>query len=205
MDSQATHPSLLSRVRDPRDQQAWCEFESRYGDLMLRYARARGLSETDAEDVRQIVLMDLSKYLCGFHYTPARGRFRSYLGRCVQHAVRRVRARPGRARVVPDAGVIPGVAADEESDAEALWQREWIDHHYRLAMRTIRRDFDPRSVAIFDRLLAGVTVKALAVAHGISTQAVNKVKQRIRDRLRLLIAEQIRDEDEYDGGRHDTA
>ncbi len=31
----STHPSLLSRVRDPADGGAWREFESQYGPLIL--------------------------------------------------------------------------------------------------------------------------------------------------------------------------
>ena len=40
-----------------------------------------------------------------------------------------------------------------------VWlEQEWQDHHYRLAMRTIETTFDRRSVQIFARLLAGVSV-----------------------------------------------
>ncbi|MCH9003397.1 MAG: hypothetical protein IIC02_12565 [Planctomycetes bacterium] len=52
---------------------------------------------------------------------------------------------------------------------------------------------------IFDRLLAGDTVNTVAGDYQTTTQAVHKVKQRIRDRLKELIAAQVKDEDDLDG------
>ena len=65
-------------------------------------------------------------------------------------------------------------------------------------MQTVRATFDPKSVQMFDRLLAGDGVKRLASEFQTTTQAVHKVKQRIRDRLKELIADQVKEED--DGG-----
>ena len=85
--SSTTHPSLLSRVRDTDDVAAWHEFEARYGDLILRYCRARRVQHADAEDVRQLVMIGLASSLRSFTYDPARGRFRSYLGeRCAMRS-----------------------------------------------------------------------------------------------------------------------
>jgi len=40
---ETTQPSLLLRVRDPGDQSAWREFESKYRELILRYCLRLGL------------------------------------------------------------------------------------------------------------------------------------------------------------------
>ena len=66
-------------------------------------------------------------------------------------------------------------------------------------MQQVRATFEERSVEIFDRLLAGDTVSAVAEDYQTTTQAVHKVKQRIRDRLKELIAAQVKDEDDLDG------
>lgn len=196
MDSDTTRSTLLSRVRDGSDDAAWREFEARYGGLIVRYACGCGLSHADAEDIRQIVLLDLSKALRGFEYSPQRGRFRDYLGRTVKNAVSNWRARPNPVRAALDSGVMAAVPAGDEGAADARWEQEWSDHHYRLAMHTIRRTFEPRSVEVFDRILAGATIESIATTYGMSTAAVHKVKQRIRDRMKELIAAQIREEDE---------
>jgi RNA polymerase sigma-70 factor (ECF subfamily) len=192
-------PTLLSRVRDPADAAAWKEFDERYGELIVRYGRGRGLQHADAEDNRQVVMAKLSRSLGAFQYSPERGRFRSYLGRVVQNEVIRLVQRQSLpvSRVDPDDGM--AAAGDGCGSAphalEVLWEREWRHHHLRLATRHVREAFEPRSVAMFERLLAGAAVSASAEEFQTTPQAVHKVKQRIRDRMQAILARQIRDEE----------
>jgi RNA polymerase sigma factor (sigma-70 family) len=199
MGSETTSPSLLRRVRDPADRAAWREFDSKYGELIVRYCRGRGLQHVDADDIRQIVMARLSRALRGFRYSPQRGRFRTYLGRIVRNELIRAGSRPSVAHTGVDIDEAANRAAAAPDVTDDLWERQWVHHHLRLAMRQIRRDYEPRSIEMFERLLAGETVPQVAVSFGTTTQAVHKVKQRMRDRLKSLVAEQIRQEDEPDG------
>jgi RNA polymerase sigma-70 factor (ECF subfamily) len=200
LNPEATHPSLLSRVRDPANARAWREFENRYRELLVRFCRRRGLQHADSEDVAQIVLFNLSKSLPGFSYDPARGRFRDYLYRCARNAVSQWGSRPkGRERALAsDTGNDIAAPVSGSPGDDAAWEQEWVAHHFRLAMDTIRQTFDAKSVEIFEHNLAGAGVTALAAAHGISEQAVHKVRQRIRARMEELIAGQVREEDGLD-------
>ncbi len=47
----ATHPSLLVRLRDRSDEQAWCELTEIYGPVAYQLARRRGLQEADPQDL----------------------------------------------------------------------------------------------------------------------------------------------------------
>ncbi|MGD2111247.1 MAG: sigma-70 family RNA polymerase sigma factor, partial [Phycisphaerae bacterium] len=154
-ESRPTRLSLLSRVRDPANDEAWREFDETYRELIVRYCRARGLQLADAEDIRQTVMLQLSKSLRTFQYQPELGRFRHYLGRAVRNAIIEHTGRPKKRPQPVDTDVLAANAADEAEGSDALWEREWIDHHYRLAMQTIRTTFDARSVEVFDRLLDG--------------------------------------------------
>jgi RNA polymerase sigma-70 factor (ECF subfamily) len=186
-------------VRDGSDQAAWREFEAKYRDLLLRYCRARGLQQSDAEDVRQLVMMNLAKALRNFEYAAEKGRFRSYLGRIVRNAISQHFSRPNIPGGGLDTAVMAVVPSSDADASDALWEEEWINHHYRLAMKAIRETFDPRSVEVFDRLVNGERVASIAESSGMSIQAVHKVKQRIRNRMQELIAAQIREEDQPDG------
>jgi RNA polymerase sigma-70 factor (ECF subfamily) len=190
-----TRTTLLSRVRDPSDHAAWREFDEKYRDLILRYCRRRGLQEMDAADVRQLVMMRLVKSLPEFVYQANRGRFRDYLCRIVRNVIVEHIARPNvRRRVVFNHDRLDQ-SANPSGGPDELWDQEWADHHYRLAMESVRRTFEPRSVAMFDRLLGGASVESVAAEHAVTPEAVHKVKQRIRDRMQELIADQVREED----------
>lgn len=194
MPSDVTHPSLLSRVRDPADHAAWREFDAKYRELILRYAMARGLQHSDAEDLRQMVLMGLSKSMRNFRYRPELGRFRDYLGRVLRNAVTKFVSRPRRsvALLWTEDPELAGAAPPPEDD---VWEEEWRQHHFRQALASVEREVEPRSVEVFRALLDGATVKDLAREHGVTDQAVYKIKLRVRDRLRERIAEQIREEE----------
>lgn len=195
MDPERTRKSLLLRVRDPGDQNAWFEFDTCYRELILRYCRAKGLQAADAEDVRQTVMLSLSSALKSFQYQPERGRFRGYLGRIVSNAIARFHGKRSEA-VTLEGEVLEGVAPIGEPEMDADWEREWVSHHYRRAMDALRQQVEPSSIQAFEKLLAGASVEQVAAEMSMAAQTVYKVRQRMRDRLQEQIAAQIREEDE---------
>lgn len=198
MSPDPTRPSLLARVQDSADHDAWREFDATYCDLVLGYCRSRGLQPADAEDVRQLVMMSLSRVLSGWEYRRERGRFRAYLGCVVRNAVARYFGRQPRGDVQLETAIRAVLADPAEPEVDVLWEREWVRHHYRRAMMTIRETFSERSVRVFERLLEGAPVPRVAVEFESTEQAVHQVKQRIKTRMSTLIAEQLREEEEGD-------
>lgn len=93
-----TRGTLLSRVRDLSDAEAWREFVSDYGPLILRWCEKHGLQPADSADVVQDVLARLVSAMRTFEYNPGRGRFRGWLKTVTQNAVIdfvKSRQRPG--------------------------------------------------------------------------------------------------------------
>lgn len=199
MFSRTTHPSLLARLRNVDDRGAWQEFEDRYGEMILRYCRRQGLQHNDAEDVRQLVFLNLSRAFPTFEYQPTKGRFRHYLGQVVRNAIHRLfrspRTRPNGPERRLESSILATAAAEEALEDDD-WEEEWVQHHFRLAMRTVRVSFEERSLRMFDRILRGTSIADVAHEFETTQQAVHKVKQRVRNRLRELIEEQVREEDE---------
>lgn len=189
----ATRASLLVRLKDRGDVEAWAEFDRRYGPLILAYCRAQGWQVNDAEDVRQMVMAKLAGSLRGFEYDPALGSFRGYLrvvvrGEMVRHAARH-KAGPG---AVPLEEEVFGSGAGQD----AVWEQEWMRHHFRLAWETVRAHSDERTLEVFRHLLGGTSIAGVAQSLGMSQAAVRKVKQRVAERLRAAIAEQVLDEEQ---------
>ena len=96
--------------------------------------------------------------------------------------------------VALDNTILDTIGSDDEG-IDGLWERAWVRHHYRLALDEIRRVCEPKTLAVFDRLVAGSAVKQVAAMFDMSEDAVRRVQQRVRDRLRTVIARQIRLED----------
>lgn len=187
-----TRASLLGRLRESGDEAAWREFDRRYQGLVVRYCLRRGLQIADAEDVRQTVMIGLARSLKGFSYDPARGRFRSYLGRVVGHAITRFQQTRRHEVSFEDFSESEAAAAPEHDQ----WIDEWRAHHLRLALDAVRPTVEPTSLAVFERLLDGRDVAEVAVETGLTEAAVHKIKQRMRDRLKDLVARQIQDEED---------
>jgi RNA polymerase sigma factor (sigma-70 family) len=207
---ETTRVSLIARLQDSGDADAWRRFEHSYGNVILRYACRRGLSLSDAEDVRQIVLLSMFRVLQTFQLSPERGRFRSYLGRVVGNAIQRHQSRPHRTAELlePDLESLAPSVVPRQLDS--LWESEWTDYHLRRALGAIRQSVEPRSIEVFERLLRGAAVEEVAHDMSCSVDAVRKVRQRIKNRLRAEIRCQLDEETTFiktwtEGGGHERS
>src|SRR5688500_9018981 len=78
-DGPFTRPSLLIRIRNPQDEEAWREFVDLYGPLVYRFGRKHGLQDADAADLTQFVMHAVSRSVKRLDYDAARGTFRGWL------------------------------------------------------------------------------------------------------------------------------
>src|SRR5689334_12401708 len=74
-----TRPSLLIRLRDTDNQEAWQAFVQIYTPLVYGFCRSHGLQDADAADVSQEVMRAVARRMVGFEYRPDKGLFRSWL------------------------------------------------------------------------------------------------------------------------------
>ena len=142
-----------------------------------------------------MVMLGLARAMPKFRYMPERGLFRSYLGQVVRRAVWHFRQRncPNRGLVSLDS-VEP--AGPDLERLDESWEREWVRHHLRRAMHSIRATQDPKGVEAFEQLVAGHSIREVAADYGMSEASLQKLKQRMRDRLKSLIQQQIQRENE---------
>jgi RNA polymerase sigma-70 factor (ECF subfamily) len=191
-----THLTFLLRLRDRADKLSWHEFHEQYGQLLYRYARARGASHADAEDIVQEIELYLFKALAGFEYDAGRGRFRAYLRSAVVHAMARRASKQAREPVGLDPQTFDRLSAQNDASTDARWEREWQLHRLRWAMRSIAQTFEPTTLKAFEmHVLAGRTVTETADTLGLSKASVYQAKSRILKCLRERLAAMDPDED----------
>src|SRR5262245_46693049 len=117
----STRPSLLLRLRDPKDAAAWQAFAEVYGPLGYGTARRRGLRHEDAEDVAQKVFARIVGAVRTFDYRPELGRFRNWLGTVVRNEANRF-LKQTRNVIEGRGGDENGLDATEAPAADSEWE-----------------------------------------------------------------------------------
>ncbi|MBX3315341.1 MAG: sigma-70 family RNA polymerase sigma factor [Phycisphaeraceae bacterium] len=192
-----TSATLVGRLRNVDDELAWREFDRRYRGLIVGFLRSSGLQLSDAEDLAQTVVSKLVSGLRSFAYTRENGGFRAYLFRCSRNTLHDYFLRQAHSARSVSLREVHDEASGGTSDAAwDLFEREWVDHHYRIAVRRFRDSASDRALDILEATLAGRSTRSIAEELGMTEPAVHKAQQRIRDELRGLIAEQLRDEED---------
>src|SRR5689334_19675138 len=74
-----TNLSLMRRLRDHADEQAWFEFVELYRPAIVRLARRKGLQPSDAEDLAQTVLLSVASAIERWEPDQGRAKFRTWL------------------------------------------------------------------------------------------------------------------------------
>ena len=190
-DPPTTRPSLLVRLRDARDGQAWGQFVDVYAPLIYGYARRRGLQDADAADLTQEVLGRVARSAARLDYDPARGTFRGWLFRVVRNELAdfgtaRKRHRPGSGDTAVKRRLEeePAPSADEVAE----WEREYERQLFARACDQVRRDFQESTwQAFWLTAIHGKSGKDVAGVLGVSTAAVYLAKRRVTERLKEQI------------------
>ena len=181
-----TRSTLLARLKNRGDAEAWSQFQKLYAPLLYRYARGRGLSREDSEDVRDQCVEVIARKIKTFQYDKEKGGFKNWLYRIAHRKVidllRKHRERvaaTGEVRVLPD----PGPTPDE------IWGRHWEQQHLRYCVEQIRGSVSEVNHEAFCMLLfEECTVEQVCARLGLNANQVYKAKSRVLQRVRQLMA-----------------
>jgi RNA polymerase sigma factor (sigma-70 family) len=189
VDSPSTRATLLVRIRDPRDGQAWEQFRATYAPLLHGFGRRHGLQEADADDLTQDVLRRVAGAIKGLEYDPERGSFRGWLFTVARNelrkflnAQRRLGGRTGAA--------VQQLLEDQPAPGEVeTWDEEFHRRLFQCAADQVRGDFRAATwQAFWETAVEGKAAKEVAERLGLTVAAVYLAKGRVMARLK----EQIR-------------
>ena len=185
MNTHTTRASLLIRIKDPRNTQAWAEFHDLYAPLLYRYARARGLGHEDAEDVRSTCYEAIVRQIPHFDYDLQKGGFKAWLRTLVN---RRVIDLLRKRRDLPmDTSELAGLPANDAT-ADQLWEEHWRQQHLRHCMQRASLHVSEQSYQAF-RLLVEEQCSVTEVCERLDMNAnqVYKAKARVLATVRELM------------------
>jgi RNA polymerase sigma-70 factor (ECF subfamily) len=191
--SPTTRASLLLRLRDSQDHEAWAEFVSLYEPVTYRMLRRHGLQDADAREVMQDLFLAVNRSID--HWDPAkeRGSFRGWLSRVARNLVINwLKQRERSAIATGDSDVYSmlnnmpadSVAENIEFDQEvrrALFQR---------AAERVRGEVQPATwQAFWETGVCGSSPAEAARKLGMEVGAIRVAKCRVLARLKAAVNE----------------
>jgi RNA polymerase sigma-70 factor (ECF subfamily) len=177
-----TPSSLLARLRQPFEAEAWDRFVSLYTPVIYTWARKVAPQEQDAADLVQDVFLKLVQALPSFQYDAQKG-FRRWLRAVTLNAWRDRHKRRGDRPLPGDEAALAAAAAPEGSPS--FWDAEFREHIVNRAMALMQADFQPATwKAFWEQVVVGRPARDVASELGVSQGAAYAAKFRVLDRLR---------------------
>lgn len=186
-----TRQSLILRLPDRHDIDAWDQFVAIYEPLVYRLARARGLQDADAHEVVQEVLLAVSKAVDRWDPDSERGRFRDWLFRIARNFVINYLTRKKYRSIGTGDSAIHSLlhnqvveGADLSNDFDLEYRRE-IFH---FAAQSVRRQVKLRTWQAFWRTaVEGADIALTASELQMTSGAVHIARSRVLSRLRTEV------------------
>ena len=197
--SPATRASLLVRLRDPHDKEAWGQFVHVYAPVVYGFARKRGLQDADAADLIQEVFRSVAGAAGRLEYDPKRGSFRGWLYTITRNKIFTfLDSQRRQVRGSGDSGAqtfLEGQAGREDGTDE-LWDQEYERSAFAWAAERVRGEFQETTWKAFwltavDGLCARDAGRQLGLSPGAVYVAKSRVIARLREEIRELEEERV--------------
>jgi RNA polymerase sigma factor (sigma-70 family) len=196
-DSIPTRQSLLARLKDMGDQESWRDFFDIYWRLIHATALKAGLTETEAQEVVQEVMIAAAKKMPVFTYEPGKDSLKGWLLAVTRWKVAnqfRKREKVGQPSRLPRSGETPDLPSDDTArtatvervpdprgaEIEAIWDGEWRSNLLRTALDRVKARANPAHYEMYHvHVVQGLSPRETARTLGVSTAAVYLAKHRV--------------------------
>lgn len=186
IDEPKTRLTLLLRLRDHRDTQAWSDFVELYAPLVYRQARCAGFQDADAADVTQDVFRSVAAAINKFDYDARRGDFRGWLYRITQNKIRDAASR--RQAVATGDTATHDLLHEQPTPTAEDWDADYRAALLAWAYEQVRAHCaEPTWRAFWLTTVEGVGGEAAAQQLGMSIGAVYVAKSRVLTRLKEVL------------------
>lgn len=179
-----TRKTLIENVRQLKDDNSWEDFVHYYRAYIFAVIQGMGLSNQEAEDLSQKVLLKLWKKLPDFEYRPNKCKFRTWLCTVIRSVViSEIRSQTSRGKGYQrfkDDSEDKGFSLPE---IEQLANQEWKAHIGKLAWENIKGSFTDKVIEAFLLFSEGLSTVEIAEKLNVEPNTVNVYKKRVREKL----------------------
>lgn len=197
-ESPLTRASLVLRLRDRDDHDAWADFVVDYGPMLYRFVRSRGLQDADAADLVQDVMRSVGTAIGRLDYAKEKGGFRAWLFTITRNKLSTHFEK--RKRIGPTANdtVQIDLLNNQSSGSNELDQRWELEHQRQLAadaMEKLKSTIDPNTWSAFElTAVEGLSAEDAGKQIGMSKGAVYVARSRVTAKLRSEIQARLDEE-----------
>jgi len=189
----STRASLLLRLRDSQDHEAWVEFVTIYEPVTYRLLRHHGLQDADAREVMQELFLAVSRNIDRWDPSKERGSFRGWLRRVARNLVINwLKSRQQRAVAVGGSemhALLDMLPAAEGTETSAF-DRELRRSLFHRAAEQVRGEVHEATwLAFWESGVIGTTPAAAAKKLGMTVGAIRVAKCRVLARLQAAVNE----------------
>ncbi|MEL6110376.1 MAG: sigma-70 family RNA polymerase sigma factor [Planctomycetota bacterium] len=187
-----TSPSLLIRIRDPDDSDAWRQFLALYTSVVRDYCIQRRLQPSDVDDLAQDVMTTVANSIRTFEYDPAKGRFRAWLGTVTANKIKSFLLRQSRRGGVLNSRDHVAWAPNEAfSDPDSEWVSIFSERIFATACARIRSQTAETAWECFEsswmrKLPASEVAENLGIPIHQVYVNTSRVMKRLESEVRLL-------------------
>ena len=200
--NETTRSSVLRAVANTENEAAWQRLFDLYAGFVFSIARSKGLKPEDADDIVQIVFMDLARNLPTFQYDRAKGRFRSYLAGLVHWRVMD-RLKAGKRDMELMASFEEEAKAASSAGDKTFEEREWQAAALEEALRRIKPEVNPEHYAAFvASAIEGQDTEAVTKLYGISSDNLYQIRKRLTAKLRETVEQVLQEMDAPDTSKN---
>ena len=191
--NETTRSSVLKAVTDTENTAAWNRLFDLYAGFVFSMARHKGLNETDADDIVQVVFADLARNLQTFKYDREKGRFRSYLTGLVNwRVVDRLKASKRDAELKANFWEEAKAAGGDDDFSEREWQTAAMEE----ALRRMKPSVSPEHYAAFvASAVEGQDTDIVTKLYGISRDNLYQIRKRLTAKLQEKATEVLAEMD----------
>lgn len=190
-----TSATLLERLRDRADAEAWQRLLDLYSPLLSTWLRRHALQDADVDDLVQEVLLTVAREAPKFQHSGRPGAFRHWLRTILANRLREFwRERRLRPTAAGDSDFVKMLdqLQDPDSGLSHLWDQQHDQHIVRRLFAMIEPQFASSTWQAFRRVvLDGARPDTVAAELGLSVNAVfiakSRVLQRLREEGRILL------------------
>ncbi len=191
MNTPLTRPSLIARLTDRDDAEAWEAFHAIYQPLLERLLRQWGLQSADASEVIQEVFSAVTTAIEKYEARDHQGAFRGWLAQITRHKM--VDLIKSNQRFPSTSGGSDFLRWLNEQPASESLSRWDIEHHraiFRWAAERVRKRVQPQTwEAFFRTAVQGQTMSEVAQALSVDVGWIYVARSRVLTRLRETVSE----------------